>query len=59
MMTGRFCEMILQGVTNFEHSITSMMTEENSQYDSLIGCEPDNLSGILAPITGVIENMEI
>ena len=51
--------MILQGVTNFEHSIPSMMTEENSQYDSLIGCEPDNLSGILAPITGVIENMEI
>ena len=46
--------------SNFEPSILSMMTEENSQYDdSLIGCEPDNLSGILAPITGVIENMEI
>ena len=45
--------------SNFEPSILSMMTEENSQYDSLIGCEPDNLSGILAPITGVIEKMEI
>ena len=44
--------------SNFEHSIPSMMTEENSQYDSLIGCELDNLSGILAPIIGVIENME-
>ena len=42
-----------------EHSLVSMLTEENSLYDSFIGCAQENLSGLLAPITDVIDNMEI
>ena len=42
-----------------EHSLVSMLTEENSLYDSFVGCVQENLSGLLAPITDVIGNMEI
>ena len=36
-----------------------MMTEENSQNESFVSCGPGNLSGLLAPITDVIDSMEI
>ncbi len=37
----------------------SMMTNEDSQNESLAEFEPGNLSGLLAPITDVIDGMEI
>ena len=45
--------------SDIEHSLVSMFTEENSLYDSFIGCGQENLSGLMAPITDVIDNMEI
>ena len=37
----------------------TMMTNENSQNESLVEFGPGNLSGLLAPITDVIDGMEI
>ena len=37
----------------------SMMTNEDSQNESLAEFEPGNLSGLLAPITHVIDGMEV
>ena len=45
--------------SDIEHSLVSMLTEENSLYDGFIGCGQENLSGFLAPITDVIDNMDI
>ena len=37
----------------------TMMTNENSQNESLVEFGPGNLSGLLAPITDVIDCMEV